>query len=34
MTDTRTQVIYHFVYVLTQLILHKTNGDIEIKIYL
>ena len=34
MNAIRTQVIYQFVYVLTQLILHKTNGDIESKIYL
>ena len=34
MNAIRTQVIYQFVYVLTQLILHKTKGDIEIKIYL
>ena len=34
MSAIRTQVIHQFVYVLTQLILHKSNGNIEIKIYL
>ena len=34
MSAIRTQVIHQFVYILTQLILYKSNGNIEIKIYL